>query len=133
MLELKHMNFHYLMQGMWIAVASLVIGCGGGGSGSQQPAANSPQPPSQGEEPADGAPTVGSEPSYPVLVAENVSYVDGLAYESTGTTPVHQSQYLDIYYPENNATNRPVFVFIHGGGFTGGTKTKPEIIAMAEY
>jgi len=76
---------------------------------------------------------VRSEPSYPVLVAENVSYADGLAYESTGTTPAPKPQYLDIYYPDNNATNRPVFVFIHGGGFTGGTKTKPEIVAMAEY
>ena len=40
---------------------------------------------------------------------------------------------LDVYYPNNNSTNRPVFMFIHGGGFTGGTKTKPEIIEMANY
>ena len=24
-------------------------------------------------------------------------------------------------------------MFIHGGGFTGGTKTKPEIVEMANY
>ncbi len=40
---------------------------------------------------------------------------------------------LDIYYPDNNSTNRPVFMFIHGGGLTGGTKTKPEIVEMANY
>ncbi|MEL7020149.1 MAG: prolyl oligopeptidase family serine peptidase, partial [Bacteroidota bacterium] len=29
--------------------------------------------------------------------------------------------------------NRPIFMFIHGGGFLGGTKTKPEIVSMANY
>ncbi|QKX07635.1 carboxylesterase family protein [Aquimarina sp. TRL1] len=40
---------------------------------------------------------------------------------------------LDVYYPDNNSTNRPIYMFIHGGGFTGGTKTKPEIVDMANF
>ncbi|PQB05970.1 hypothetical protein BST85_05415 [Aureitalea marina] len=40
---------------------------------------------------------------------------------------------LDLYYPDNNSVNRPIFMFIHGGGFTGGTKTKPEIVEMANF
>lgn len=133
MVSLKHTHFSYVLKGICIAYLSLVMGCGSSGSGSEQPTANSPQPPSQGENPSDEAPAVSSESNYPVLVVENVSYADGLAYESSGTSPAAKPQYLDIYYPDNNATNRPVFVFIHGGGFTGGTKTKPEIVAMAEY
>ena len=36
--------------------------------------------------------------------------------------------YLDVYYPDNDSIDRPLHMFIHGGGFTGGTKTKPEIV-----
>ena len=40
---------------------------------------------------------------------------------------------LDVYAPDMADANRPLFVFAHGGGFTGGTKNKPEIEAMGEY
>jgi len=46
---------------------------------------------------------------------------------------VAMPQKLDIYYPDNISTNRPVYMFIHGGGFQGGTKTKLEIVNMAHY
>ncbi len=35
--------------------------------------------------------------------------------------------------PDNDSDNRPVVLFIHGGGFTGGIKHKPEIVEMANY
>lgn len=38
---------------------------------------------------------------------------------------------LDVYRPEDDGVNRPAYLFIHGGGFTGGTKAKPEIVSMA--
>ena len=40
---------------------------------------------------------------------------------------------LDVYCPDTNSTDRPVLMFIHGGGFTGGIKHKPEIIEMGKY
>ena len=41
--------------------------------------------------------------------------------------------YLDVYYPDNTSTNRQSLSWIHGGGFTGGKRTRPDIIEMAEY
>ena len=81
----------------------------------------------------DQAPTVTMEPFYRVLLDENRPYADGLAHDATSTIPFPKPLLLDIYYPENQSSSRPVFMFIHGGGFTGGTKTKPEIVAMADF
>ena len=86
------------------------------------------------EEPIDnGIPVVKAESSYAVLKNENVAYADGLGHDGSSTTPFSIPIYLDVYSPDNNSTNRPVFMFIHGGGFKGGTKTKPEIVAMGDY
>lgn len=83
--------------------------------------------------PDNSIPLVQSEPSYTVLQDENIAYADGLAHNASSTTPFPVPLLLDVYYPDNDVVNRPVFMFIHGGGFTGGTKTKPEIVAMADY
>lgn len=82
---------------------------------------------------AKGAPLVRLESSYSIISDEEISYADGLSYDNSSTMAFAKAQKLDIYYPDNDLRNRPVFMFIHGGGFTGGTKTKPEIVAMAEY
>lgn len=76
-------------------------------------------------------PLVKAEAFYSVLIDENITYAEGLSYtrnNSRSVTPLM----LDVYYPENT-TNRPLYMFIHGGGFKGGTKTKPEIENMADY
>ncbi len=65
------------------------------------------------------------------MLDQDINYADGLSHDGMNT--VEMPQLLDVYYPNNNSTNRPVFMFIHGGGFQGGTKTKPEIIDMANY
>ncbi|MBS2211277.1 carboxylesterase family protein [Carboxylicivirga mesophila] len=78
-------------------------------------------------------PVVKSESSYTVLTDEDITYADGLGHNSTSTSPMAIPQKLDVYYPDNNSDNRPVFMFIHGGGFKGGTKTKPEIVEMGKY
>jgi acetyl esterase/lipase len=78
-------------------------------------------------------PKVKAAPSYAVLVEEDITYANGLAYNATNNMQVHLPLKLDIYYPNHNSTNRPVYLFIHGGGFQGGTKTKPEIVNMANY
>lgn len=83
--------------------------------------------------PDNTIPIVRTESIYEVLVEENIPYASGLSHDGMNMTTIEMPQMLDLYYPDNNATNRPVFMFIHGGGFQGGTKTKPEIVAMANY
>ena len=78
-------------------------------------------------------PVVQSQSSYTVLKDENITYADGLSHSETSTSSFPIPLKLDIYHPDNNAVNRPVFMFIHGGGFKGGIKHKPEIIDMANY
>ncbi len=86
-------------------------------------------------EPADNSiPVVQAETSFSVIAEQDIIYANGLSHEGTNSMiNIEKPQFLDIYYPDNNITNRPVFMFIHGGGFQGGTKTKPEIIEMANY
>ena len=86
------------------------------------------------DEPTDQSnefPIVKTESTYNVIVDEDIIYANGLTLDANNS--VEMPQLLDVYYPENSSTNRPVYMFIHGGGFQGGTKTKPEIIDMANY
>ena len=68
-----------------------------------------------------------------VLEDIDITYAQGLAHDETSTEPFEVPLKLDVYHPADDSTNRPVLMFIHGGGFTGGVKHKPEIIEMAKY
>lgn len=81
----------------------------------------------------DETPSVTSDPMYEVIVDEDVVYAEGLAHSDTSTAAFAIPLLLDVYAPDSDAANRPVFMFVHGGGFTGGTKNKPEIEEMGEY
>lgn len=81
----------------------------------------------------DIIPIVKPESTYTVLKEEDITYAEGLSHDQSSTSPFPTPLKLDVYYPDNNSTNRPVFMFIHGGGFTGGIKHKPEIVDMANY
>lgn len=83
--------------------------------------------------PVDEFPIVKAAPSFTVMKDEDITYAEGLSHNASSITPFSIPLKLDVYYPENNSTNRPVFMFIHGGGFTGGIKHKPEIVEMANY
>jgi len=107
----------------------LLTGCGGNGGGSDS---NSDSP-SFSPEPDNGIPIVKAQSTYLTFVDEDITYAEGLSHNNSSTIPVAIPLKLDIYYPSNDSTNRPVFMFIHGGGFTGGTKAKPEIVDMASY
>ena len=81
----------------------------------------------------NGIPVIQAESSFPVLVDENITFAEGLGYHNSNNTISRIPLELDVYSPDIDASNRPVFMFIHGGGFTGGTKTKPEIVEMGNY
>ena len=83
--------------------------------------------------PVNGTPVVKAESFYTVLKEEDITYADGLGHNATSNSAFAIPLELDLYYPDNNSSNRPVFMFIHGGGFTGGIKHKPEIVDMANY
>ena len=78
-------------------------------------------------------PLVKADSSYNIIKEEDVTYANGLSHNESSTAPFSIPLKLDVYYPDNNSANRPVYMFIHGGGFTGGIKHKPEIIDMANY
>lgn len=81
----------------------------------------------------DATPVISMDASHVVLEDEDITYAEGLGHDGTSTSPFAIPQKLDVYYPDNDATNRPVYMFIHGGGFTGGSKNKPEIEEMADH
>lgn len=64
----------------------------------------------------------------------DVQATSGLQYGSAvpfgGTTPVPLR--LDLYQPVGDTrTDRPAIVWIHGGGFTGGDRTAPQMVELA--
>ncbi len=81
----------------------------------------------------DETPIVKGESSYIVLKEVNITYAEGLIHDEFSTSAFATPLKLDVYYPDNNSTNRPVFMFIHGGGFTSGVKDGPEMVEMANY
>ena len=70
---------------------------------------------------------------YGVLTYEDIVFGSGLAHSQSSTEASAVPLKLDVYCPDTNSTNRPVLMFIHGGGFTGGIKHKPEIVEMGKY
>ena len=83
--------------------------------------------------PDNEIPVVKAEASYTVLKEIDITYADGLAHDESSTSSFTTPLKLDIYSPDNNSENRPVFMWIHGGGFTGGIKHNPEIVKIANY
>jgi len=89
---------------------------------------------SDSEEPQSQAPIVRSLPSYDVIIEEGIVYAQGLSHESINSevaTTVDLT--LDIYRPDNNSENRPVFMFIHGGGFKGGSSIGSNAINLGNF
>ncbi len=78
-------------------------------------------------------PMVKCDSTYAVILEQDIIYGEGLGYNETSPTQNAIPLLLDVYVPDNDSDNRPVFMFIHGGGFTGGIKHKPEIVDMANY
>lgn len=64
-----------------------------------------------------------------VNVVSDIPY--GSAVDQMGVTKTLK---LDLYTPAGDtATSRPLMVYVHGGGFSGGNKTSPELIDEANH
>ncbi|MEJ2113636.1 MAG: alpha/beta hydrolase [Flavobacteriaceae bacterium] len=79
-------------------------------------------------------PVVQSGQTYDVVVKEDIVYAEALSHDSINsanatTIPLK----LDVYVPDNELENRPAYMFIHGGGFKGGSKQQSHIINLANY
>lgn len=79
-------------------------------------------------------PTVQSTPTYKVILEEDIIYAEGLSHESVNSSnSTTMPLKLDVYVPDNDLKNRPAYMFIHGGGFAGGSKQQERIINLANY
>ena len=81
----------------------------------------------------ESTPVVKQVLTFPVIIDQDIQYAQGLGYDDSSTSSFPIPLKLDVYYPDNEVTNRPVIMFIHGGSFMGGSKLKPEIVDMANY
>ena len=79
-----------------------------------------------------GEPTVKSASTYNVIVEEK-TYAEGLSHDGQSTSTEAIPLKLDVYAPDNSLENRPVYMFIHGGGFRGGSRKTDAIVAMGDY
>lgn len=81
-----------------------------------------------------GIPVVKSDSTYKVLIKNDIEYAKGLSHESVNSANAKEIPLeLDVYAPDNAVENRPVFMFVHGGGFVGGSKKQARIIEWANY
>lgn len=79
-------------------------------------------------------PVVQAKAVYKVVVEHDIIYGKGLSHEQINSKQATEMPLmLDVYAPDNQLENRPVFLFIHGGGFAGGSKQQGRIIEWANY
>lgn len=84
--------------------------------------------------PEDNIPTVTKDAAYSVNIEQDITYAEGLSHEtinSSNSTAIPLK--LDVYTPVNDLTNRPLFMFIHGGAFASGSKQQAAIVNIAKY
>lgn len=78
-------------------------------------------------------PEVKCDSTYAVIIEEDITYAEGLSHDETSPTTFAIPLKLDVYSPDNDIENRPVYLFIHGGAFAGGSKTQDAIVEQARY
>ncbi|CAL2103841.1 Alpha/beta hydrolase [Tenacibaculum sp. 190130A14a] len=84
--------------------------------------------------PETNIPTVTTNATFGVHTQENVTYAKGLSHQSLNSIVSTELELkLDVYTPNNANTNRPVYMFIHGGGFIGGSRKSGHITQIANY
>jgi para-nitrobenzyl esterase len=98
-----------------------VTGCGGSSSDTAVTEDNQTSP-------------LPSSPLFSYEIVTDVIYGQGLTHSSWNSLQVATIDLeLDLYLPSNNEPLRPVVLFIHGGGFSGGDKSDPSGVEMINY
>ena len=85
---------------------------------------------------ADGpvVPTVMADSTYAIVVDTAIVYAQGLSHETLNSNAsTTMPLLLDAYVPQGAGDNRPVMVVIHGGGFTGGSRSGWRPVSQAQY
>lgn len=111
-----------------LAIAT-IAGCGGA-DGTPTPVSSAPTPtpttspaPSPAPSPSPTPPATGSGQT----VTSDIQYGQG------ATAGGDIDLFLDLYAPDEACTaNRPTVLFVHGGGFTTGTKDSGNIVQVAQ-
>ena len=102
---------------LFLSVMFLAASCGGGGGSPPPPVTSSPTP----------TPTPTPSPTSSYVLNADIRYGDGPT--SGGSIPL----LLDFYRPNQSCTvARPTVVFVHGGGFVGGSRKGANVTAIAD-
>ncbi|WAC22184.1 alpha/beta hydrolase [Blastomonas sp. SL216] len=127
----RNLHSHGLMLGL-VLLGGLTA-CGGGGA---SPTAPVQLPPSTGTPAPSPAPTPAptpapsptpSPPPTGAVLSADIRYGDGPT--TSGSIPL----FLDSYRPNQSCTNpRPTVLYVHGGGFVGGSRKGQQVVAMAD-
>ena len=81
----------------------------------------------------DEPPGVQREPTYDVEVSTH-TYGQGQSHDGWGGDVIGTVDLiLDVYEPTDAPAGRPAVIVIHGGGFTGGSRTNPNSEGFANY
>ena len=82
----------------------------------------------------DEVPSVTVDSTYAISVDTAIVYAQGLSHASwNSTASTALPLLLDVYEPQGAEGNRPAIVVIHGGGFTGGSRSGWRPVSQAEY
>lgn len=69
------------------------------------------------------------------FTVETITYAQGLSH--SGDFGAGDSEPMDLvgdlYLPQGTDGTRPVLLIVHGGGFTGGTRTQTALVEFAEF
>lgn len=82
----------------------------------------------------NSSPIVYAKEKFDVLKDADLIYAKALSRNSSSDLNYESIDLkLDVYYPDNKITNRPLYFFIHGGGFKEGSKSGKNFVKLANY
>lgn len=121
------MHINIVLRGVAALSVLIMFGCSSGSS------SDAPAPETAGGDPS-GEAQVYRMATFTVDITYDVVYAQGQSHSNwNAPDPVTKDLLLDVYSPVNDETARPAMIFIHGGGFTGGSKATLPPSDFARY
>ena len=116
-----------------IALATLSIWTTACNSSNNEPT-DSGSRPVDDTGPAPDVDEVYSASTFTVDISSDKVYGQGQTHSNWNTpNPTEMDLKLDLYVPENEDTQRPLVVFTHGGGWSGGDKANDAEVAFCNF